>query len=151
MLRGVFSKSEKYDGIRPFNIYFMRLIYALMFFVLGIDVWGYIFSHPGPWGENEAVAWSVWAAFSILAFLGMFRTVEMIPILLLEILYKALWLILVALPLWQSGEMQDSGMEETTFAFVLVILPILATPWGYVFSRYVLGKPAQGTRNLFSD
>ena len=151
MLHHLFTKSEKYDGIRPFNIYFMRMIYALMFFVLGWDVWSYIFTYSGAWEENEAVAWSVWAAFSALALIGMFRTVEMIPLLILEIFYKVLWLSLVALPLWQRGEMQGSGVEETTFAFILVILPILAMPWGYVFNRYVLGRPSSSERKLFSE
>ena len=140
MFKGLFIKSAKFDGIRPINIYFMRLIYVLMFCVLGKDVWGYILSYSGVWEENEAVAWSVWAAFSALALLGIFRTVEMIPILLLEIFYKVLWLILVVYPLWQSNEFVDSGIEDTAFAFALVILPLLAMPWGYVFTRYILGK-----------
>lgn len=140
MVKEMFIGSSKFEGIRPINIYFMRLIYALMFFVLGKDVWGYIISHSGGWDENEAVAWSVWAAFSTLALLGMFRTVEMIPILILEIFYKILWLILVPYPLWKSGEFNGSGIEETTFAFILVVLPVLAVPWGYVVSRYLLGR-----------
>lgn len=140
MFKHLFTKSTKFDGIRPINIYFMRLIYVLMFFVLGKDVWGYILSYSGVWEESEAVAWSVWAAFSALALLGIFRTVEMIPILLLEIFYKVLWLILVVYPLWQANELEGSGIEETAFAFALVVLPILAMPWGYVFKRYILGK-----------
>ncbi|WP_015049132.1 hypothetical protein [Simiduia agarivorans] len=111
-----------------------------MVFVLGAEVWGYIFSYTGRWGENDAVAWSVWAAFSVLALVGIFRTVEMIPVLLLEIVYKVLWLILVVYPLWRSNELVGSGVEETAFAFGLVILPILAMPWGYVFNRYVMGR-----------
>ncbi|MCC5854813.1 MAG: hypothetical protein JJU10_03920 [Idiomarina sp.] len=140
MVKDLFKPSPKFDGIRPFNIYFMRLIYTLIFFVLGKDVWSYIFAHPGGWGENEAVAWSVWAAFSTLALLGIFRTVQMIPILLLEIFYKVLWLILVVYPLWRSAELVGSGVEDTAFAFALVILPILAVPWGYVWQRYILGR-----------
>ncbi|AFV00982.2 hypothetical protein M5M_19285 [Simiduia agarivorans SA1 = DSM 21679] len=135
-----FAKSDRYDGIRPINIYAMRVIYCLMVFVLGAEVWGYIFSYTGRWGENDAVAWSVWAAFSVLALVGIFRTVEMIPVLLLEIVYKVLWLILVVYPLWRSNELVGSGVEETAFAFGLVILPILAMPWGYVFNRYVMGR-----------
>lgn len=143
MFNHLFKQNKKFDGIRPINIYFMRLIYLLMFFVLGVDVWGYIISNPGPWNETEAVAWSVWGAFSLLAFIGVFRTVEMIPILLLEIVYKLIWLTLFALPLFIQGTLQGSGSEETIFAFILVILPILAMPWGYVVKKYVLGKAPQ--------
>lgn len=121
----------------------MRLIYVLMAFVLGADVWGYIFSYSAVWQQNEAVAWSVWAAFSVLAFLGIFRTIQMIPLLLLEIVYKVLWLILVAYPLWQKDKLIGSGVEQTAFAFSLVVLPILAVPWGYVLNRIILNKPSQ--------
>ncbi len=64
----------------------------------------------------------------------------MIPILLLEIFYKVLWLILVVYPLWVSDKLSGSGVEETAFAFMLVVLPILAVPWGYVVNRYILGR-----------
>ncbi len=141
-VKSLIAPSNKYEGIRPINIYLMRFLYVLMAFVLGFDVWGYILNHSQPWEENEAVAWSVWAAFSVLALLGLFRTVQMIPILLLEIFYKVLWLVLVAVPLWKNDTMQGSGLEETTFAFLLVILPVVAVPWGYVFNRCILGKPA---------
>lgn len=140
MIKTLFTKQAKYDGIRPANIYFMRVIYVLMFFVLGKDVWGYILSHSESWEENEAVAWSVWAAFSAIALLGIFRTVEMIPILLLEIFYKVLWLVLVVYPLWSRDGLNGSGVEETAFAFALVVLPIMAVPWGYVINRYILGR-----------
>lgn len=143
MLAKLFTPHEKYEGIRPFNIYFMRLIYVLMFFVLGKDVWGYILTHEGPWQEMDAVAWSVWAAFSALALLGIFRTVEMIPLLLLEIFYKVIWLIIFAWPLASSDQLAGSGSEETVFAFGLVILPIMAMPWGYVVKRYVMGVKRQ--------
>ncbi|MDM7859436.1 hypothetical protein QTP81_02310 [Alteromonas sp. ASW11-36] len=140
MLARLFIPQEKYDGIRPFNIYFMRAIYLLMFFVLGKDVWSHILTHEGPWQEMEAIAWSVWAAFSGLAALGVFRPVEMIPLLLLEIFYKVLWLVIFAWPLASSGQLEGSGSEATVFAFGLVLLPILAVPWGYVVKKYLLNS-----------
>lgn len=131
---------DKYQGVRPINIYLMRAIYLLMFFVLGKDVWGEILNHTGLWEPHAAMAWSVWAAFSAMALIGIFRTVEMIPLLLLEIFYKILWLIMVALPLWQTNQLTGSPVEGMTMAFLWVLLPIVAVPWDYVFKRYVLGK-----------
>ena len=108
-MRGLFSPSDKYDGIRPVNIYLMRLIFALMCFVMGKDVWSFIFSHSGTWNENEAIAWSVWAGFSVMALLGLFRTVAMIPVLILEIIYKVIWLTLYAWPLIRDGRLEGSA------------------------------------------
>jgi len=137
----LFSRNHtKYEGIRPVNIYLMRFTYVLMFFVLGKDVWSNIFSHEGGWEAMDAVAWSVWAAFSSLALIGIFRTIKMIPILILEIFYKLTWLAIVALPLWQESKLWGSEMEDMTLAFTWVLLPIVAVPWGYVFNSYILNQ-----------
>jgi hypothetical protein len=60
----------------------------------------------------------------------------MLPIVLLEIFYKLLWLILVAYPLWSKGTLAGSPAGEITSEFLWVILPIVAVPWGYVFANY---------------
>jgi hypothetical protein len=57
---------------------------------------------------------------------------------MLEILYKVIWLILVAYPLWSSNQLAGSPAEEMTYSFLYVILPIIAMPWRYFFKKYVL-------------
>ena len=32
--RAIFQRAERYEGVRPINIYLLRLLYILMFFVL---------------------------------------------------------------------------------------------------------------------
>ena len=134
----------RYEGVRPINIWLMRVLYLLMSTFLAMDVWSYVLSHQGAWASQEAMAWSVWGAFSTLAILGVFHPLKMIPILLLEIFYKTLWLILVAYPLWRAGTFAGSSAEGTTYVFAPVIIVYLILPWGYVFRTYVLGKPPRG-------
>ena len=131
---------NKYNGIRPINIYAMRFIFLLMSTLLAFDVWSHIVTNQHPWQPSDAMDWSVWAAFSAFAFIGLFRTVEMIPILLLEILYKGIWLILVALPLYQSGTLTDDATDGMLIPFCFVVLPIVAVPWGYVVKTYLTPK-----------
>jgi len=128
---------EKYDGIRPINIYGMRLLYVLMSTLLAFQVWSHIFTYDQQWDPSDAMNWSVWAAFTIFAFIGIFRTIKMIPILLLEIVYKVMWLILVALPLYLEGNLSDETTDGMIFPFLLVILAIAVVPWGYVFNNYI--------------
>jgi hypothetical protein len=113
-----------------------------MFFVLGKDTWTHILTHRGSWEPRDAMAWCVWAAFATLAGLGILRPLKMLPILLLEIFYKVLWLIVVAYPLWSTDKLAGSPAEGTTSAFLWVILPIVVVPWGYVFVNYMY-KPAK--------
>jgi general stress protein CsbA len=136
----VFQRSAKYDDVRPLNIYLLRLVYLLMFFVLGNTAWTHVLTHRGPWEPADAVAWCVWAAFATLAGLGIFRPLKMLPILLLEIFYKVLWLAVVAYPLWAADQLTGSSAEGTTSSFLWVVLPIVAVPWGYVFMTYVYTK-----------
>jgi hypothetical protein len=130
-------RADKYDGVRPINIYLLRLLYLLMFFVLGQMTWSHIFTHRGPWDPTNAIAWCVWTAFATLAGLGILRPLKFLPIVLLEIFYKVLWLILVAYPLWSRGTLAASPAADITTQFLWVILPIVAMPWGYAFAQYV--------------
>ncbi len=133
----IFKRDDRCEGVRRINIYLLRLVFILMFFVLGKDTWTEIFTHQRPWEPTDAVAWCVWTAFATLAGLGIIRPLKMLPILLLEIFYKVLWLIIVAYPLWSKGTLAGSAAEGITSAFLWVILPIVAVPWGYVFVNYI--------------
>ena len=133
----IFRRDERHEGVRRINIYLLRLLYVLMFFVLGKETWTHILTHHGLWEPVNAVVWCVWAAFATLAGLGVIRPLKMLPIVLLEIFYKVLWLIIVAYPLWSMGTLAGSPAEDITSTFSWVILPIVAVPWGYVFVNYI--------------
>lgn len=136
-VKNIFLADQRYEGVRPINIYLLRLLYILMFFVLGKETWTHILTHRGPWEPIDAVAWCIWTAFATLAGLGIIRPLRMLPIVLLEIFYKLLWLGLVAYPLWSKGTLAGSPAEEITSQFLWVILPIVAVPWGYAFVTYL--------------
>ena len=84
----------------------------------------------------KALAVSVWAAFSALCILGLLDPVRWIPLVLFEIFYKAIWLIIVAYPLWRANQLVGSPAEDMTYAFLWLPLPIIAVPWLYVFKNY---------------
>jgi hypothetical protein len=136
-IKAVLERTARYEGVRRINVYLLRLLYILMFFVLGRITWTEILTHQGPWEPTKAIAWCVWTAFATLAGLGIIRPLKMLPMVLLEIFYKVLWLIIVAYPLWSTGRLAGSAAEGTTTSFLWVILPIAVVPWGYVFANYV--------------
>jgi hypothetical protein len=135
-LKSMSQPNNRYEGVRNINIYLLRLLYILMFFVLGKITWTQILTHQGPWNPTNAVAWCVWTGFATLAGIGIIRPVTMLPIVLLEVFYKVLWLVIVAYPLWSKGTLAGSPAEEITSQFLWVILPIVAVPWGYVLANY---------------
>ena len=133
---------EHYEGVYKIKIYLLRLLFILMSLRLGMTVWTHILTYQGSESPREMVAWCVWAGYSVLSVLGIIRPLKMLPLVLLEIFYKLLWLILVAYPLWSTNQLIGSPAEKMASTFLWVILPIIAMPWKYAFENYIfkLGK-----------
>jgi hypothetical protein len=136
----IFRRDDQHwDGVPRINIYLLRLLFMLMFLFLGKDSWTHIFTFKGTWNPMDAMAWSIWASYSVLSIIGIINPLKMLPIVMLEILYKLIWLIIVAYPLWSSKRLTGSAAEDMTYAFLWVVLPIVVMPWRYVFRRYISG------------
>jgi hypothetical protein len=129
---------DKYEGVPGINIYILRLMFILMIFFLGKDSWTHILTFKGSWNPTDAMAWCIWGTYSVLAILGVIHPLKMLPVVMLEILYKVLWLIIVAYPLWSSNKLTGSPAAAMTNAFLWVLLPIVAMPWRYFFRTYIL-------------
>jgi len=115
------------------RLYLMRLLYLLNFVMLGLQVWPVIIDHPGAWDPVKGVAFSFWAALSALSVLGLRYPLKMVPLLLLQLLYKSIWVIAVALPLWSTFR----SMELTKVMAMGAVVDIIVIPWPYVFASYV--------------
>jgi hypothetical protein len=63
----------------------------------------------------------------------------MLPVLLWEVTWKTLWLLLVPLPQWMAGHI-DEPVRSSIFAVSMVVLVYLAIPWGYVFRHYIMAR-----------
>ena len=127
-----------YEGVRPINIYLLRLMYFLMLVFVGSDSWKAIITHEGPWDHLRAVAFCVWASYSTLSVLGLIHPLKMLPLMIFMIGYKLLWLVVIAYPLWRANALAGSPAEGLTYVFMWIPLPIIAVPWKYVFQNYVL-------------
>lgn len=133
----------KYEGVRPINIYLLRVLYFLMFAFVGMDSWTEIITHQGPWNASQGMAFCVWAAYSTLSFFGLINPLKMLPIPIFMIFYKTLWLAVVAYPLWQTGTLAGSKLEGMANIFIFAPVMALFVPWGYVFKHYVLSAHDQ--------
>jgi hypothetical protein len=103
--------------------------------------WRTILTHQGPWDHMRAVAWSVWATYPTLAILGLIHPLKMLPIMFFAIGYKAIWLAIVAYPLWNANALAGSPAEPMTKDFLWLPLALIVVPWGYAFRNYV--RPQQ--------
>ena len=119
--------------VSTLRLYVMRFVYLLNFVLVGLGVWPALFRHQGAWDPVKGVAFSFWAALSLLSGLGLRYPLKMVPLLLLQLVYKAVWLAAVALPIWSAVRSTD-----LTRAMVIgVVVDVLAIPWSYVLASYM--------------
>jgi hypothetical protein len=121
------------EDVSTLRLYVMRFVYLLNFVLLGLDVWPALFRHPGAWDPVKGVAFSFWAALSLLSGLGLRYPLKMVPLLLLQLLYKTLWLVAVALPMWSAVR----SIDLTRAMVIGVVVDLLGIPWSYVLATYV--------------
>jgi len=122
-----------YNEVSTFRLYLMRALYLLNL-ALGLIVWPIILRGEAMSDPTRAVGWSFWAALFTLSGLGLRYPLKMLPVLLMQLFYKSVWLTAVALPLWRAGQ----PAADMTDGMVLgVVLDLIAIPWPYVLRNFV--------------
>ena len=134
------------SGVSLFRLYLLRATYLFVAVGLAMTVWPPVLHHTKAWPLMNGVVWCLLAAVSILAAWGIRYPLQMLPVLLFELIWKSIWLISVALPLWSAGEMDARTSSTVVDCFVGVILMPIVIPWSYVFVNYVK-KPGDRWRS----
>lgn len=117
------------------RLYLLRGGYLLVVVGLGIKVWPEVINRSDSWELMEGVVQCMLVAFWALSLLGLRYPLQMLPMLLWELAWKSVWLIIVALPMWISGQMDDLTMEMAIACLWVVIFPFVI-PWRFVFINY---------------
>ncbi|MEM6629093.1 MAG: hypothetical protein AAF694_05450 [Bacteroidota bacterium] len=116
--------------------HFMRGLFFLNFISLALDNWSTVFFPNEPMEILPGVAISFWAGFSLLNLIGVRFPLKMIPILMLQFLYKGAWIIGVYLPANRMG-LVDEGLTEFFYICLAGIgLNLLILPWGYIYRSF---------------
>ncbi len=126
-------KTKRPSKIR---IYLIKGLYLLTFLTLGHSAWSELLFPSEPWIPLEGVTYSFWAAYATLMGLGLRYPIRMLPLLLLQLFYKSVWLVCIAYPLWSQGQLDPS--ESGLFRSFAIAIPIdlLVIPWSYVWLHY---------------
>lgn len=122
--------------ISLFRLYLLRALYLLVIVGLGIKVWPGVIRHEEPWERMEGVVQCMLAAFAALSVLGLRYPLQMLPLLLWEMTWKSIWLLVVALPLWLDGHMDESTWATASACLLVLIFPF-GIPWRFVIEHYL--------------
>jgi len=125
--------------VSTFRLYLMRAAYLLMAVGTAFTIWPQIINHPTPWPLWHGVGCSLLGAMSILAVWGLRYPLQMLPVMFFELVWKSIWLITVALPLWSAGQMDADNLETVQNCLVGAIF-LVVIPWRYVLANYVLKR-----------
>ena len=115
------------------RLYLMRALYLLIAVGLGVTIWPQVIHHPLTMHGSTS---SLLGAMAVLAVLGIRYPLQMLPLLFFELVWKTIWLIAVALPLWSAHQIDPDTAESIRACLMGVIVPIVV-PWRYVFENYV--------------
>jgi hypothetical protein len=120
-----------------FRLYTLRAAYLVMAAGLGVYVWPAVIHHTHEFAVTHGVQFALLAGLGATAALGLRYPVQMLPILLFELIWKAIYLIAFALPLWSAHEINVATAQDIKAVLMAVIfIPLI--PWRYVFAHYVL-------------
>jgi len=122
------------------RLYALRATYLLIAVGLGIDILPAIIHHAKPWELWQGVVCSVLGAVSALALLGIRYPLQMLPLLFFEMVWKSIWLVVVALPLWFANQPMDARTSETVLACLMGVIFPVVIPWRYVVANFVMRR-----------
>ena len=116
------------------RLYVLRAAYLLLVVGLGAMIVPSLVSHePLARGVIPSLLGAVWA----LAFLGLRYPLQMLPLLMFEFAWKAIWFVFYGLPQWSTGQLPPTFAEDFPNILMGVVLMPLVIPWGYVYRHYI--------------
>ena len=125
------------DDVSTFRLYLLRAIYLFITVGLTFMIWPGILAHEPSWALMRGVVHAMLGAVSLLTLVGVRYPLQMIPVLLFELVWKSIWLLAFALPLWLGHQLDARTMESVVDCVVGVVLVPIALPWAYVWRHYV--------------
>jgi len=122
-----------------FRLYTLRVSYFVMAAGLAVFVWPSVLHHSSAFALTAGVRVALLAGLGATAALGLRYPVQMLPILLFELTWKAIYLIAFAFPLWSAHQITAAAAEDIkAVLWVVIFIPLI--PWRYVFAQYVLKR-----------
>lgn len=130
------NKKIRWGWIRGMYIY--TIILAGLF-GLGIILIPETIKTSFTWPVEEPVAFgiigSVYLAFGLLSIMGLRSLLKFVPVLLLQLCYKSIWLIGVVLPLWINANFPGYAIPTVIIFITFIIGDLIAIPFSYVFAK----------------
>jgi len=138
------AKPGPTPSVSLFRLYTLRLAYLILAAGLGAMIWPAVISHSPQFALAHGIQAALLAAIGLTAVLGLRYPVQMLPLLIFEFTWKAIFLIAFALPLWRAHQITPAAAADIQ-AVIMVVILVPLVPWIYVWKQYVV-KPSERWR-----
>src|SRR5215469_7652390 len=95
-----------------FRLYILRVFYLVMAVGLGVTIWPVVIHHTNDLTATKGPQLALLAGLGAMAALGLRYPVQMLPLLLFELVWKAIYLVAFALPLWSAHQITPAVAED---------------------------------------
>ncbi|HUM05645.1 MAG TPA: hypothetical protein VLT90_09295 [Terriglobales bacterium] len=122
-----------------FRLYTLRVAYLIMAAGLAVFIWPSVIRHTNAFAIAHGAETAMLAGLGAIAALGLRYPVQMLPVLLIEVIWKAIYLIAFAYPMWSAHQITPAMAENIkAVSMVVILLPLI--PWRYIFTHCVVKR-----------
>lgn len=119
------------------RIYMLKFVYGMTFLLLGYRMWSYMLNPGELIPSIDGVAYSFWATYAVLMGFGLRYPTKFLPLIILQLFYKSVWALMVALPLKIAGQLDTSSAEMLQSFMIAIVIDLIVIPWPYVYRSYI--------------
>jgi hypothetical protein len=136
------------DSLTVLRRNLLRACFLLLVVGLGLTAWPRFLSGGADVPLMNGVVDAMLCGMQLLAIVGLFSPVRMLPIVVFDVVWKLLWVGVVAVPLALRSELTP-GALETLFACAWALPFLVIVPWRFAYHRYLrTSEPWRRTRLL---
>jgi hypothetical protein len=123
--------------VTTLRLYVLRAAYFMIFVFLTTQVLPQVILRGTQYPHMSGVARALLGALGLLALLGIRYPLRMLPLMLFELVWKAIWVFAIGLPLRVANQL-DAGQAQTLVdCTVGVVICLVVIPWPYVIDTYL--------------
>ncbi len=132
------------NDLSVFRLNLLRAGYLLLVVGLGMTMWPQLVTKGPALELMQGVVLSMLCSLGLLSVLGLRYPLKLLPLLLFEVVWKLIWLVRIALPLWMEHHVDAAAASMISAVSVVIVFPFII-PWDHVVRAY-FAQPAEPWR-----
>ena len=125
------------NNVSTFRLYLMRALYFLMAMGNIVTQGPGIIHHPDTWSMWRGVGMAFLGALALMSLLGIRYPLKMVPLLIFELAWKAVYVLAFGLPLYAAHTVTADTAETTFNCLMGIVLVPIVMPWAFVWRQFV--------------